>query len=81
MFCHWYPTKTCDWSNPVVRSSWDNVVPLRQHDPGRPVSTLNPPPTCPTLLTLCLWTVVRLERETHRCKLILNKVIDTDRKR
>ena len=23
---HWYPTKTCDWSNPVVRSSWDNVT-------------------------------------------------------
>ena len=22
MFCHWYPTKTCDWSNPVVRSPW-----------------------------------------------------------
>jgi hypothetical protein len=26
MFCHWYPTKTCDWSNPVVRSSWQNVA-------------------------------------------------------
>ena len=23
---HWYPTKTCDRSNPVVRSSWDNVT-------------------------------------------------------
>ena len=23
---HWYPTNTCDRSNPVVRSSWDNVT-------------------------------------------------------
>jgi len=30
MFCHWYPTKTCDRSNPVVRSSWDNVASPRQ---------------------------------------------------
>jgi len=26
MFCHWYPTRTCDRSNLVVRSSWDNVT-------------------------------------------------------
>jgi hypothetical protein len=24
MFCHWYSTRMCGWSNPTVQSSWDN---------------------------------------------------------
>ena len=26
MFCHQYPTQTCGWSNPAVRSSGDKVA-------------------------------------------------------
>ena len=25
VFYHWYATRTCDWSNLMVRSFWDNV--------------------------------------------------------
>lgn len=28
MCCHQYPTKACGWSNPAVRSPWDNVASL-----------------------------------------------------